>query len=155
MRGLVVGTAVAAACAALAGALRLWIWILALEPVALGVVIGEAAAAPSSARHRRPPRWSYKYVFGLAFTAYVAVHVVFWIVSSGLPPSQSLISFLQAAPSATAAPLFQSVDLARQLSLATGGAAELKYFLWLAEGTLMGLAATLAYRAGSVRTLRT
>ncbi len=141
--------------AGITGVLRIWIWILALEPIALGVVIGEAAAAPSSARHRQPPRWSYGYVFALGCLSYLLVHLVFWIASTGFPPSESLFPFLRAAPSATATPLFQSVDLARQLALATGGASGLKYFLWMAEGVLMGFAASLAYRAGSVRTLRT
>jgi hypothetical protein len=154
-RALVVGSIVALVAAAAAGVLRIWIWILALEPLALGVVIGEAAAAPTSARHRWPPPWSYAYVFGIGFLAYLTVHLVFWLASSGFPPSVSLFAFLKAAPSATATPLFQSVDIPRQLALATGGATALKYFIWLVEGILSGCAAALAYRAGSVRMLRT
>ncbi len=139
----------------LTGVLRIWIWILALEPIAVGVVIGEAAAIPSSVRHRRPPAWSYSYVFGLGCLAYLAVHIVFWLASEGFVPSQSLFAFMRAAPSATATPFFQSVDLARQISLATGGTTALKYWLWVAEGLLMGSAAMLAYRGGSVRKLKT
>ncbi len=139
----------------LTGFLRIWVWILALEPIALGVVIGEAAAVPSSVRHHRPPAWSYAYVFGLACFAYLLVHVIFWLASSGFMPSQSLTSFLRSAPSATATAFFQSVDLARQISLATGGATALKYWLWALEGLLMGAAAALAYRGGSVRKLKT
>jgi hypothetical protein len=45
--------------------------------------------------------------------------------------------------------------LLRQISLATGGATVIKYWLWVAEGLLMGLAAVLAYRGGSVRRLKT
>lgn len=141
--------------AVLTGFLRIWIWILALEPIAIGVIIGEAAAVPSSVRHRRPPRWSYAYVFALATVAYLFVHVVFWLASEGFTPSRSLFAFLQAAPSATATPIFQSVDLARGISLATGGATALKYWLWICEGLLMGSAAALAYRGGSVRKLKT
>ncbi len=140
--------------AVLTGFLRVWIWILALEAAALGVVIGEAAAVPSSVRHRRPPGWSYVYVFALALVAYALVHVVFWLASAGFPPSVSLFSFLRAAPSATATPFFQSVDLARGISLATGGATSLKYWLWVIEGLLMGGTAVLAYRGGSVRKLK-
>ncbi len=146
---------VALVLAVLTGFLRVWIWILALEAAALGVVIGEAAAVPSSARQRQPPRWTYFYVFVLACLAYVLVHVVFWLASEGFPPSQSFLAFLRAAPSATATPFFQSVDLARQISLATGGATALKYWLWVVEGALMGGAAALAYRGGSVRKLKT
>ncbi len=138
----------------LAGFLRVWIWILALEAAALGVVIGEASAVPSSARHRRPPAWSYVYVFSLALATYALVHVVFWLVSEGFPPPVSLFAFLRAAPSATATPFFQSVDLARGISLATGGATALKYWLWVIEGLLMGGSAVLAYRGGSVRKLK-
>lgn len=140
--------------AVLAGFLRIWIWILALEAAAIGVVIGEAAAVPSSFRRRQPPTWSYAYVFCLAIVAYALVHVVFWLASAGFPPSLSLFAFLRAAPSATATPFFQSVDLARGLSLATGGATALKYWLWVMEGLLMGGAAVLAYRGGSVRKLK-
>lgn len=140
--------------AALTGVLRIWIWILALEAIALGVVIGEAAAIPSSARHRRPPRWSYAYVFGTACFAYALVHVVFWLASGGFVPDQSLFAFLRTAPSATAASFFREVDLARGISLATGGSTALKYWLWVFEGLLMGLAAMLAYRGGSVRKLK-
>jgi hypothetical protein len=149
------GTVVALVAAVLTGFLRIWIWILALEAIALGVVIGEAAAAPSSVRHRRPPQWSYAYVFGLACFAYMLVHVTFWLASDGIMPTQSFFAFLRSAPSATATPVFQSVDLARQISLATGGATALKYWLWVAEGLLMGLVAVLAYRGGSVRKLKT
>ncbi len=138
----------------LAGFLRVWIWILALEAAAIGVVIGEGAAVPSSVRHRRPPTWSYLYVFCLALVAYALVHIVFWLASEGFPPSLSLLAFLRAAPSATATPFFQSVDLARGLSLATGGATALKYWLWVMEGLLMGGVAVLAYRGGSVRKLK-
>lgn len=140
--------------AVLTGFLRIWIWILALEPIALGVVIGEAAAVPSSVRQRRPPRWSYAYVFGTACFGYILVHVIFWLASDGFVPSQTFFAFLRAAPSATATPFFQSVDLARQISLATGGATALKYWLWVVEGLLMGAAAMLAYRGGSVRKLK-
>ena len=145
---------VALVAAVLTGFLRIWIWVLALEAIAIGVVIGEAAAAPSSVRSRQPPRWSYPYVFGLACVAYILVHVVFWLASSGFSPDVSFFAFLRAAPSATATPFFQSVDLARQISLATGGASALKYWLWVAEGLLMGLAAVAAYRGGSVRKLK-
>ncbi len=154
-RALTWGTVVALVGAVLTGVLRIWIWILALEPIALGVVIGEAAAVPSSVPDRRPPRWSYGYVFGLACLTYMFVHVIFWLASSGFFPQQSLFAFLSVAPSATATPFFQSVDLARQISLATGGATALKYWLWVAEGLMMGLAAMLAYRGGSVRKLKT
>ena len=58
------------------------------------------------------------------------------------------------APSSTGARFFQDVDLARQISLATGGAAALKYWLWAVEGLLMGTAAALAYRGGSIRRLK-
>ncbi len=153
MRGLYIGTMVALAIAVVTGVLRTWIWVLALEPLALGVVVGEAAAAPSSARHRQPPRWSYGYIFGVSFAAYLLIHLIFWLASTGIPPSMSLFDFLRAAPTATV--LFRGVDLQRQLSLATSGAAEFKYVLWLAEGLLMGLAACIAYRGGSVRTLGT
>ncbi len=149
------GTVVALVAAVLTGFLRIWIWILALEPIAVGVVIGEAAAIPSSVRHRRPPGWSYWYVFGLACFAYVLVHVVFWLASDGFVPTESFLAFLRASPSATATPFFQSVDLARQISLATGGASALKYWLWVVEGLMMGSAAVLAYRGGSVRKLKT
>ncbi len=153
-RALAWGTALALVAAVLTGFLRVWIWILALEAAALGVVIGEAAAVPSSVRRRRPPAWSYYYVFALALVAYVLVHVVFWLASAGFPPSVSLFAFLRAAPSATATPIFQSVDLARGISLATGGATALKYWLWVIEGLLMGGTAVLAYRGGSVRKLK-
>jgi hypothetical protein len=153
-RALAWGTIVALVAAVLTGVLRVWIWILALEAIALGVVIGEAAAVPSSVRHRRPPRWSYGYVFVMACVAYVLVHVVFWLASGGFVPDQSFFAFLRAAPSATATPFFQSVDLARQISVATGGSTVLKYWLWIAEGLLMGSAAVLAYRGGSVRKLK-
>ncbi|NIR45243.1 MAG: hypothetical protein GWN99_12735 [Gemmatimonadetes bacterium] len=149
------GTVVAVVAAVLTGFLRIWIWILALEAIAIGVVIGEAAAAPSSVRRRHPPRWTYLYVFGLGCFTYLLVHLTFWLASSGFRPDQSFFAFLRAAPSATATPFFQSVDLARQISLATGGATALKYGLWLAEGLLMGLAAVAAYRGGSVRKLKT
>ena len=127
---------------------------MALEPTAIGLIIGEAAAVPSTARHRRPPRWSYGYVFLLAGVAYGLIHVTFWLTAAGLPPSQSLLTFMRSAPSATAAPFFQHVDVARQIALATGGATQLKYWLWLAEGLLMAVAAVFAYRGGSVRHLR-
>lgn len=119
------------------------------------MIIGEAAAIPSSVRHRRPPRWSYGYLFFLAVFAYLLVHVVFWLASDGFPPPRSLIAFLRAAPPATASRAFQSIDLARQVSLATGGATALKYWLWILEGLLMGSAAVVAYRGGSVRKLKT
>lgn len=141
--------------AVLTGFLRIWIWILALEAVAIGVVIGEAAAVPSSVRRRQPPRWSYLYVFGLGCLSYLLVHVTFWLASGSFRPQQTFFAFLRAVPSATATPFFQSVDLARQISLATGGATVIKYWLWAAEGLLMGLAAVLAYRGGSVRKLKT
>jgi len=140
--------------AVLTGVLRIWIWILALEAIALGVVIGEAAAVPSSVRHRRPPRWSYAYVFVTGCFAYALVHVVFWLASGGFVPDQSLFAFLRTAPSATATSFFRDVDLARQISLATGGSTALKYWLWVFEGLLMGSAAMLAYRGGSVRKLK-
>jgi hypothetical protein len=145
---------VALVAAVLTGVLRIWIWILALEAIALGVVIGEAAAIPSSVRHRRPPRWSYAYVFVTGCFAYLLVHVVFWLASGGFVPDQSLFAFLRAAPSATATSFFRDVDLARQISLATGGSTALKYWLWVFEGLLMGSAALLAYRGGSVRKLK-
>ncbi len=145
---------VAFVSAVLTGVLRLWIWILALEPLALGFVIGEAAAVPSSARHRQPPALTYLFVFLLAGTAYLFVHVVFWLASGGFFPMQSFGEFLGSAPSSTAVPFFQSVDLARQLALATGGATALKYWIWMFEGLLMSGAAVLAYRGGSVRKLK-
>lgn len=148
------GTLLALAVALLTGILRTYIWILGLEPVALGVVLGEAAAVPSSVRHRRPPRWSYAYIFTLGLTTYVLVHLVFWLTSVGVLPSESFLQFLQGAPSATATPFFQSVDLARDISLATGGATAIKYWIWAAEGLLLAGAATLAYRGGSVRLLK-
>jgi hypothetical protein len=83
------------------------------------------------------------------------VHISFWLASEGFAPTRSLLDFLRAAPSATAAPIFQSVDLARQVALATGGATALKYWLWVGEGLLMGVAAALAYRGGSIRKLKT
>ncbi len=141
--------------AVLTGFLRNWIWVLALEAIAIGVVIGEAAAAPSSVRSRQPPRWSYFYVFGLATFSYLLVHITFWLASNGFRPEQSFFAFLRAVPSATATPFFQSVDLARQISLATGGVTVIKYWLWALEGLLMGLSAMLAYRGGSVRKLKT
>lgn len=138
----------------LAGVLRIWVWLLALEPLALGVVIGETAAVPSSVRHRRPPLWSYAYVFALAVGAYVTVHITFWLASQGFFPTVGLGTFMERAPSATAAPFFHNVDLARHIALATGGATALKYWLWVWEGLLMGMAAVLAYRGGSIRRLK-
>jgi hypothetical protein len=154
-RALGWGTVVALVAAVLTGLLRQWVWVLALEPIAIGFVIGEAAAVPSSVRHRRPPTWSYAYIFGLGCAAYILAHLAFWCAIEGIPPTRSFLEFLEVAPSATAAPLFHSVDLARQISLATGGATALKYWLWAAEGLLMGAAALLAYRGGSVRRLKT
>jgi hypothetical protein len=148
------GAAVALVLSMLAGILRLWLWILAIEPLALGFVIGEAAAVPSSVRHRRPPPWSYAYVFLLASGSYVLVHVSHWLAVDGFMFGISFLDFLSSAPSSTGARFFQNVDLARQISLATGGAAALKYWLWGAEGLLMGTAAVLAYRGGSVRRLK-
>lgn len=154
-RALVLGTLIGLLIAILAGLVRLWVWVLGLEPVALGLVLGEASASPSTSRHRRPPTWSYGYVLALGCLAYLVIHVVFWLASQGFWPSTSFLAFLQAAPSATAAPLFQEVDLARQIALATGGTTQLKYWLWVCEGSAMGLSALLAYRGGSVRKLRT
>ena len=154
-RALVWGTVLALTTAVLTGVLREWIWLLALEPIALGVVIGEAAAVPSSVRGRRPPAWGYAYVAGIAAVAYAFVHITFWLASQGFVPELGLIEFLRAAPSATAAPFFQSVDLARQIARATGGATALKYWLWGFEGLLMAAAAALAYRGGSIRKLKT
>jgi len=154
-RALAWGTVVALAMAVLTGVLRSWIWLLALEPIALGVVIGEAAAVPSSVRGRRPPNWSYAYVAAVAATGYVVVHLTFWLASQGFVPTVGLVEFLRAAPSATAAPFFQSVDLARQIALATGGATALKYWIWGFEGLLMAASAALAYRGGSIRKLKT
>ncbi len=154
MQALAWGTVVALVAAVLTGFLRIWVWVLALEAIAIGVVIGEAAALPSSVRSRQPPRWSYLYVFGLASFSYLLVHITFWLASGGFRPEQSFFAFLHAVPSATATPFFQSVDLARQISLATGGATVIKYWLWAFEGLLMGLAAMLAYRGGSVRKLK-
>lgn len=148
------GTAVAFVLGVLAGILRVWLWILAIEPLALGFVVGEAAAVPSSVRHRRPPSWSYAYVFLLGCGAYVLMHVSHWLAVDGFVFTRSFIGFLSSAPSSTGAPFFQSVDLARQISLATGGAAALKYWLWAVEGLLMGTAAALAYRGGSIRRLK-
>ena len=138
----------------LAGILRIWLWLLALEPLAMGVIIGEATASPSSVRQRQPPRWSYLYVFLLACSSYLLVHVSHWLAADGFTPAGSFLDFLAGAPSSTAAPFFQSVDLARQISLATGGATALKYWLWVVEGLMMGSAAMLAYRGGSVRKLK-
>ncbi|UCF19245.1 MAG: hypothetical protein JSU87_15160 [Gemmatimonadota bacterium] len=154
-RALASGTIVALAAAALTGLLRNWIWILALEPIAVGVVIGEAAAVPSSARKRRPPVWSYVYVFVVAALGYVLIHVFFWLSSESFMPSQSLFAFLKSAPSATATPFFQSVDLARGIALATGGATTLKYWIWVIEGLLMASSAALAHFGASVRRLKT
>jgi hypothetical protein len=154
IQALAWGTVVALVAAVLTGFLRIWIWVLALEAVAIGVIIGEAAAVPSSVRRKQPPRWSYYYVFGLACFSYLLIHITFWLASSGFMPEQSFFAFLRAVPSATATPFFQSVDLARQISLATGGATVIKYWLWVAEGVLMGLSAVLAYRGGSVRKLK-
>ena len=153
-RALAAGTVIALAAALVAGVLRNWVWLLALEPLALGVVIGETAAVPSSVRHRRPPTWSYAYVFALAIAAYATVHITFWLASQGFVPAVSFGTFMEQAPSATAAPFFHSVDLARHIALATGGATALKYWLWAWEGLLMGMAAVLAYRGGSVRRLK-
>lgn len=154
LQALAWGTVVALVAGVLTDFLRIWIWVLALEAIAIGVIIGEAAAVPSSVRRKQPPRWSYFYVFGLACFAYLLVHITFWLASGGFHPRQSFFAFLSAAPSATATPFFQSVDLARQISLATGGATVIKYWLWAGEGLLMGLSAVLAYRGGSVRKLR-
>lgn len=148
------GTAVALVLSILAGILRVWLWVLAIEPLALGFVVGEAAAVPSSVRHRRPPVWSYSYVFLLGFGAYVLVHVSHWLAVDGFVFTSSFVDFLSSTPSSTGAPFFQSVDLARQISLATGGATALKYWLWAVEGLLMGTAAALAYRGGSIRRLK-
>lgn len=148
------GSVVALVLGVLAGILRMWLWILAIEPLALGFVLGEAAAVPSSVRHRRPPRWSYVYVLFLACGAYVLVHVSHWLAIDGFAPAHSFLEFLSTAPSSTGARFFQDVDLARQISLATGGAAFLKYWLWALEGSLMGAAALLAYRGGSIRRLK-
>lgn len=148
------GTVVALVASVLAGILRLWLWILAIEPLALGFVLGEAMAVPTSVRHRRPPRWSYFYVLLLACASYVLVHVSYWLASEGFGSVHSFLAFLSSAPSSTGARFFQSVDLARQISLATGGASVLKYWLWVLEGSLMGTAAVLAYRGGSIRRLK-
>lgn len=148
------GTVVAFVLSVLAGILRLWLWILAIEPLALGFVLGEAMAVPTSVRHRRPPGWSYIYVFSLACASYVLVHVSHWLASDGFGSVHSFLTFLSSAPSSTGARFFQSVDLARQISLATGGATVLKYWLWALEGLLMGTAALLAYRGGSIRRLK-
>ncbi len=148
------GTAVALVLSVLAGILRLWLWVLAIEPLALGFMVGETAAVPSSVRHRRPPPWSYGYVFLLAFGSYVLVHVSHWLAVDGFVPTGSFLDFLSSAPSSTGARFFQNVDLARQISLATGGASALKYWLWALEGLLMGTAAVLAYRGGSIRRLK-
>jgi len=148
------GTAVALVLSVLAGILRVWLWILAIEPLALGFIVGEAAAVPSSVRHRRPPRWSYAYVFLLACGSYLLVHVSHWLAVDGFTFDSSFVAFLSGAPSSTGARFFQDVDLARQISLATGGAAVLKYWLWAVEGVLMGTAAVLAYRGGSIRRLK-
>ena len=145
---------VALVAAAVAGFLRIWVWILGLEPLAIGVVIGEAAAVPSSARHLRPPRWSYTYVFLLGCLAYLLVHAVFWMASGGLTEPGSLIAFLREAPSGAAAPLLHSADPTGDLSAAVAGTSALKYWLWAGEGLLTGLAATIAYRGGSVRRLK-
>jgi hypothetical protein len=154
-RALAWGTVVALVTALFTGMLRIWVWIPVLEPLAVGVMIGEAAAVPSSVRHRRPPDWSYLYVFALGAGAYLLAHVAYWLASTGFVPGQSFLGFLRSVPSGTAAPFFRSVDLARQISLATGGATALKYWLWAFEGLLMGGAAALAYRGGSVRRLKT
>lgn len=138
----------------LAGIVRLWLWILAIEPLALGFVVGEAAAVPSSVRRRRPRAWSYAYVFLLASGSYVLVHISHWLAVDGFVFGSSFLSFLASAPSSTGARFFQNVDLARQISVATGGAAALKYWLWAVEGLLMGTAAVLAYRGGSIRRLK-
>lgn len=148
------GTAVALVLGVLAGILRLWLWILAIEPLALGFVVGEASAVPSSVRHRRPPPWSYAYVFLLALGSYLLVHVSHWLAVDGFVPAGSVLSFLSSVPSSTGARFFQDVDLARQISLATGGTTVLKYWLWGLEGLLMGTAAALAYRGGSIRRLK-
>jgi hypothetical protein len=148
------GTVVALVLSVLAGILRLWLWILAIEPLALGFIMGEAAAVPSSVRRRRPARWSYVYVLFLAVGAYALVHVSHWLASDGFGSAESFLSFLSSAPSSTGTRFFQSVDLARQISLATGGAAALKYWLWALEGALMSTAAVLAYRGGSIRRLK-
>ena len=153
MRALVWGTVVAGVGALVLGLLKVWIWIIALEPIALGFVLGEVAAVPSSARHRRPPAWTYLYLFALACLTYALVHVVFWLASEGFPPDQSFLSFLRSAPSATATPLIGDLQLVQWTSSA-GGPSSIKYLLWLAEGLLMAIAAALAYRGGSVRQLK-
>lgn len=153
-RALAGAALVAVAVAALTGLLRTWIWVVALEPAAIGVIIGEAAAVPSSARHRRPPRWSYLYIFTLGCLAYALVHVFFWLVSGGVTDPGSLVAFLRDAPSGASVALWQNAEAASE----TGGAApssSLKYWLWVAEGGLMGLSASMAYRGGSVRKLKT
>ncbi len=99
--------------------------------------------------------WSYIYVFLVAAFSYALIHVFFWLSSESFTPSQSLFAFLRSAPSATATPLFQSVDLARGIALATGGATTLKYWIWVIEGLLMASSAALAHFGASVRRLKT
>lgn len=140
--------------AVLAGILRIWVWVFVLEPIALGFVIGEATAEPSSVRHRRPSAWIHGLILGEGVLAYALVHVVYWLASQGFLPTQSLIEFLRAAPSATAVPFFRSVDLARELALVTGGTTALKYWIWGVEAVFMGTAAALAYFGGSFRRLK-
>jgi hypothetical protein len=154
-RALAWGTVVALASAVLTGMLRVWIWIPVLEPLAIGVLVGEAAAVPSSVPHRRPPGWSYAYVFAVGLASYLLVFVAFWLAGTGFALDRSFLEFLRGVPSTTAAPLFRGLDVARRLALATGGATALKYWLWALEGLLLGGAAALAYRGGSVRRLKT
>lgn len=146
------GSIVALAAAIVAGLLREWIWVPGLEPLALGVVIGESAATPSSARGQRPPRWSYSYVFAIALLAYLGVHISFWGLSTGFPPDQSLLAFLRSSQQTGAIAFLQGSDV--DPAAAPAGVPLLKYSLWVAEALLMGASAGLAYRAGSVRKLQ-
>lgn len=154
IRSLAWGAVVAFFVAVLAGILRTWVWVLVLEPIALGFVIGEATAEPSSVRHRRPSGWIHGLVLAEGVLAYTLVHVVYWLATQGFLPAQSFIDFLRAAPSATAVPFFRSVDLARELALVTGGTTALKYWIWGVEAVLMGAAAALAHLGGSFRRLK-
>ena len=140
-----VATLVAIGAAVTTGILRIWIWIAVLEPLAMGVVIGEAAAIPSSARHRRPPRWTYGYILLLGGLAYVLAHLTFWL-SSGGAEAASFVSYLS---------LELSASHGSDLSVGRPAFVPRGYWLWIGEGTLMGLAAMVAYWGGSLRKLKT
>ena len=50
-------------------------------------------------------------MFGVGCAAYLLVHISFWLASEGFAPTRSLLEFLRAAPSATAAPAQSSFKI--------------------------------------------